>query len=199
MNNETTPSAPPAPDYASADISAWGFAPGSNRDKHGVLYSKDRKTLIWGVRATGRYEIAPTVIKIKKGAFCESAIFELFIPPGVKVIPEWMCKDCISLRHVELPHGALVIRKQAFEGCTSLSQIVIPAGVKSIHCRAFYGCDALRTVDIPHDCEAEIGAFPRGCRLLTPEEGAAHRHQLVMEKYGNPELETVGMARQGNP
>jgi len=188
-----------APDYTTADLSAWGFALGSNRDKHGVLYSKDRKTLIWGVRATGRYEIAPTVIKIKNGAFCESAIVELIIPPGVKRIPEWVCKDCVSLRHVEIPHGALVIRRQAFEGCKSLSKIVIPAGVKSVQCRAFSGCDALRTVDIPHGCQAEIGAFPWGCRLMTPEEGAAYRQQQVVEKYGNPEVETVGMALQGNP
>jgi len=170
MNNPTTPkSAPAFPDFNPYpfDLSPWGFKPGSDRDKWGVVYSADRKALRKGRKAKGDYEIVPTVTDIADEAFMGSDIETLVIPSGVRIIPQAMCKKCKKLHHVEIPHGVTEISGGAFLGCTSLAQIDIPASVKIIAIGAFSSCSNLKSVVVPDGCEIAVGAFPRRCTVIT--------------------------------
>ncbi|MDR3275891.1 MAG: leucine-rich repeat domain-containing protein [Treponema sp.] len=81
----------------------------------GVLFSKDRRTLIAFPPGKGSgYEIPPWVITIGKSAFAWSSISRLDIPPSVTSIEE-----------------------TAFAG-NYLSQLCIPSGVASLGAWAFY-------------------------------------------------------------
>jgi len=199
MTNNPTRSTSTFPDYRTVDLSAWGFTPGSRIDKHGVLYSKDRTKLLDGRKAKEVYEIATTVTKIAKEAFLGADIEELIIPPGVDNIPQAMCKGCKRLHQVVIPGGITRINGGAFWGCKSLAQIDIPASVMSIGRYAFFSCRKLTDVIVPEGCAIEEGAFPKTCRAMTLEEARLFRAQQAMDKYADQDVETVGMARQGNP
>ncbi len=198
MTNKPNRSTPPVPDYKTADLSAWGFEPGSDKDKYGVLYSKARRTLFNAREVKGRYEIAPTVTKISVNAFYGAKLHTLIIPPGVKIIPRYMCVACSKLEHIEIPNSVTEIGCAAFHGCDSLTHIDIPASVTLIHNSAFLRCYAIKEVIIPNGCVVGKYAFPETCKVMNPKEALKWRAQQAIEKYGNPELETVGMARQGN-
>jgi len=94
------------------------------RSEEGVLFDKNRTTLIQypGGRA-GDYAV-PNVLAIGDSAF----------------------DSCIHLASVIIPDSVTHIGSQAFDYCTTLTSVTIPAGVTSIMDITFRWCFALRSV-----------------------------------------------------
>ena len=123
----------------------------SNNEKYmsdnGVLYTKDKKTLI-------QYPSK------KEGT-------EYLILQGVESIGEFAFSDCRSLTNITIPNSVTSIGVDAFYYCTSLTNITIPNSVTSIGGKAFLFCRSLTSITIP-DSVTSIGynAF-FNCESLT--------------------------------
>ena len=94
--------------------------------QNGILYSKDKETLI----------LAPYGI--------EGAVT---IPQGTKYISAF--NDCEKVTSIVLPEGVTSIGGSAFSGCTSLTDISIPDSVTEISYQAFSGCSSIKSIELP--------------------------------------------------
>ncbi len=92
-------------------------------DEYGVLFNKDKTTLI-------RYPIGNT----RK---------MYMIPNGVISINRFAFDGATNIKSVTIPDGVKSIGVATFQSCTALSSITIPNSVKSIDGGAFNHCDTL--------------------------------------------------------
>ena len=117
----------------------------SNNEKYmsdnGVLYTKDKKTLI-------QYPSK------KEGT-------EYLISQGVESIGDHAFEGCENLINITIPDSVTSIGLCAFEGCSSLTNITIPNGVTSIGFCAFYNCTSLTSITIPNSVTS-IGDYTFG-------------------------------------
>ena len=93
-------------------------------DASGVLFNKDKTTLVQCPGAFAAYTIPDSVASIGAYAFC----------------------DCTSLTSVTIPDSVTSISGFAFEDCTSLTRVTIPDSVTIIGGNAFSHCDNLTDV-----------------------------------------------------
>lgn len=137
----------------------------------GILFSKDKKTLIFCPRGKGGAYAIPSGVKvIGQSAFvlC-SNLTGLELPDSVTVIENNALINCSSLtslklsanltkigdlalsgigvESLELPNSVTSIGSQAFQSCSSLKSLVIPASVTSIGHYVFDYCSALTSVE----------------------------------------------------
>ena len=139
-------------------------------DEYGVLFNKDKTTLINYPIANTRtsYTIPDSVTTIGNRAFyyCTS-LTSVTIPDSVTAIGNFAFRDCDSLTSVTIGNSVTTIGRNTFDGCTSLASIAIPDGVTSIAEYTFYSCTSLTNVTIPNSVTT-IGeeAFCR-CTSLT--------------------------------
>lgn len=116
----------------------------------GVLYSKDKKTIVkypMGKEGSS-FAIPNTVVTIGEKAFYYSFLESIFIPESVTKIESSAFINNIKLNNVELPNSIKKIGYMAFWGCRSITSIVIPSGLQEIESSVFYSCANLREVTI---------------------------------------------------
>ena len=114
-------------------------------DASGVLFNKDKTTLVQ----------------------CPGAFAAYAIPDSVTSICECAFQGCKSLTSVTIPNSATSIGQQAFWGCESLTSVTIPDSVTSIGEQAFHGCESLTSVTIP-DSVTSISSYTfASCTSLT--------------------------------
>ena len=137
-------------------------------DASGVLFSKDKTTLVQYPGAFAAYAIPDSVTSIGAGAFggCTS-LTSVTIPDSVTSIGQHAFNGCRSLTSVTIPDGVTSIGAYAFSECSSLTSVTIPDSVTSIGGIAFGNCKSLTSVTIP-DSVTSIGdgAFA-SCTSLT--------------------------------
>ena len=95
-------------------------------DEYGVLFNKDKTTLI-------QYPVGNTRTNYT-------------IPDSVTLISYGAFKHCYSLTSVTIPDSVTSIGDSAFKGCTSLASVTIPDNVTTIGDYTFYSCDSLTDV-----------------------------------------------------
>ena len=137
-------------------------------DASGVLFNKDKTTLVQCPGAFAAYTIPNSVTSIGDGAFsfCTS-LTSVTIPDSVTSIGRHAFQGCTSLTSVTIPDSVTSISEYAFAGCTSLTSVTIPDSVTSISWYAFSNCKSLTSVTIP-DSETSIGSLAfSGCTSLT--------------------------------
>ena len=93
-------------------------------DASGVLFSKDKTTLVQ----------------------CPGTLAECTIPGSVTSIGDSAFYWCTSLTSVTIPDSVTGIGDSAFYWCTSLTSVTIPDGVTSIGWCAFADCESLTNV-----------------------------------------------------
>ena len=93
-------------------------------DASGVLFNKDKTTLVQ----------------------CPGAFAAYTIPDSVTSIGDNTFDHCTSLTSVTIPDSVTSIGDNTFDHCTSLTSVTIPDGVTSIGWRAFSNCTSLTDV-----------------------------------------------------
>ena len=116
-------------------------------DASGVLFSKDKTTLVQYPGAFAAYAIPDSVTSIGAGAFggCTS-LTSVTIPDSVTSIGQHAFNGCRSLTSVTIPDGVTSIGAYAFSECSSLTSVTIPDSVTSIGDGAFASCTSLTDV-----------------------------------------------------
>ena len=158
----------------------------------GVLFSKDKKTLIFCPKGKSGTYVVPDSVKvigpsafrscsltgisipnglekIKSNAFEVARISSLVIPDSVTVIEESAFMNC-DLTSLTLSANLTNIGQYLFYGCNKLENIVIPASVTSIERYAFSYCSRLKSLVIPASVTS-IGNYAFvSCSALTSVE-----------------------------
>jgi len=115
----------------------------------GVLFSKDKKTLIKypqnrlacsytipsGVETLGAYSIA--------GSFNLESVS---IPPTVKAVCDSALAGCIKLEDLQIPEGVEIIEEYAFAECLSLKSVSLPASLEFLDSTAFNCCENITSL-----------------------------------------------------
>ena len=137
-------------------------------DASGVLFSKDKTTLVQYPGAFAAYAIPDSVTSIGAGAFggCTS-LTSVTIPDSVTSIGQHAFNGCRSLTSVTIPDGVTSIGAYAFSECSSLTSVTIPDSVTSIGGIAFGNCKSLTSVTIPDSVTSIGGGAFQGCISLT--------------------------------
>ena len=166
-------------------------------DASGVLFSKDKTTLVQYPGAFAAYAIPDSVTSIGQHAFngCRS-LTSVTIPDGVTSIGAYAFSECSSLTSVTIPDSVTSIGGIAFGNCKSLTSVTIPDSVTSIGGGAFQGCISLTSVTIP-DSVTSIGdgAFA-SCTSLTDVYYAGSEAQwkaISISSTGNNGLLTANI------
>ena len=118
-------------------------------DVFGVLFNKDKTTLVQCPGAFAAYAIPDSVTSIGEYAFgnCKS-LTSVTIPDSVTSIGDGAFAGCRSLTSVTIPDSVTSIGGRAFAGCRSLTSVTIPDSVTIIGYRAFGSCESLTSVTI---------------------------------------------------
>ncbi|MCM1223343.1 MAG: leucine-rich repeat domain-containing protein [Lachnospiraceae bacterium] len=139
--------------------------------ENGILFSKDKKTLICCPSANGNLTIQNGIEEIDENAFyaCESLV-SVKIPDTVVKIGEALFYRCLKLekvslpknlksipdsafsmsglREVNLPKNLEHIGDSAFSGC-KMQVLTLPKKLKSIGKSAFFSCQSIKELVIP--------------------------------------------------
>ena len=135
----------------------------------GVLYSKDKKTLIAYPEGKGSsYNIPNGVTSIGDDAFSyQDGLTSVNIPSSVTSIGSSAFNDCKGLTSVTIPGSVTNIGSSAFAYCSGLTSVTIPGRVTSIGSSAFSGCSGLTSVNIPSSVTSIGGNAFFNCSGLT--------------------------------
>lgn len=116
-------------------------------DTYGVLYNKNKTTLIKAPGAITSITIPSSVTSIGAGAFLRCYnLTNVSIPSSVTSIGAVAFGDCRNLPNIVIPNSVTSIGSGAFSDCESLTSITIPNSVTLIRESAFDGCTQLKDV-----------------------------------------------------
>ncbi len=126
-----------------------------------------------------------------------TGLTKVVLPSGLKVIDEYVFRECSSLEEIVIPDSVTKIAKGAFMGCGSLSKVVLPKKLKTIGEYAFSNCK-IETLDFPGSLErVEKDAFlecpftklrvPGNVKYLS-----GFRHTTLEDVTLEEGLETIG-------
>ena len=137
-------------------------------DASGVLFNKDKTTLVQCPGAFAAYTIPNSVTSIGADAFsyCRS-LTSVTIPDSVTSIGESSFYKCTSLTSVTIPDSVTSIGYKAFGSCESLTSVTIPDSVTSIGDGAFSCCTSLTSVTIPNSVTSIGDSAFYDCTSLT--------------------------------
>ena len=124
----------------------------------GVLYNKDKTSLIECPTKKKSLTIPSTVETIKEDAFRYGTIESLTLPDSVYKIGRYAFVQCASLKSVKLSKNITDPGECAFMDCASLEKVSITGGV--VGEAMFMNCENLSSVDIAYGVsEIKAGAF----------------------------------------
>ena len=134
---------------------------------NGVLYNKDRSSLLRCPNALTNISVSNEVTSIGRSAFSGcSALVSISLPNKVTSIGSLTFEDCSSLTSVSFPDGVTSIGDSVFRGCSSLTSINLPDGVTSIGSSTFKDCSSLTSIRLPNGV-TKIGKWAfSGCSRL---------------------------------
>lgn len=91
------------------------------------------------------------------GAFEESALESVELPPSLKRIEYRTFCNCRSLRNVALPGRLEFIGQLCFLGC-ALEKITLPSALKEVQQNVFSDCAWLRAIHVEEGCDASLSS-----------------------------------------
>ena len=123
--------------------------PSYANDEYGVLYNKNKTTLVRYPAGNTRasYAIKSGVTSIGDYAFYGCTVLTgVTIPDSVESIGAAAFYGCKKLQSIAIPEGVSVINSSVFSNCTELKSVIIADGVGSIGNSAFSECRSLKDV-----------------------------------------------------
>lgn len=144
-------------------------------DIDGVLFSKDKKTLLF-------YPMARNAVEATDGAGNRIKSISYEIPEGVECIRTKAFYKCSDIRSLTLPSTLKTIEEKAFFRC-SITEITLPDGLQTIGKDAF-AYTGLKAIDIPASVK-EIGeyAFYNSTALLEINIGSPENELTLGKKW----------------
>ena len=127
------------------EINVEGEGDGAYSSQDGVLYNKDKSTLIvYPVQKSDKKFTVPSSVKeLAMSAFCYNEIIEDVDLSSVEKIGSYAFEGCPSLKNVKLSKDLNFVGTNAFMGCTSLESVRLYDKVETIGDYAFgYAYDA---------------------------------------------------------
>ncbi len=132
-----------------AAITVDGGNPAYSSSGNGLLFNKNKTTLIQCPGAKSIVTIPAGVGSIGRGAFYWCARLDSIpIPDSVTNIGNSSFAFCTNLTTITMPNSVADIGYYAFENCSRLDSITIPDNVTSLKYWAFISCSSLRTATI---------------------------------------------------
>jgi len=124
----------------------------------GVLFNKSKTILIqYPVRKPDTFYMIPFGVKeISAGAFSNSSLSLIRIPPTVTVIGEFAFSECADITLISIPPSVINIEMYAFTHCRGLTAVSILSSVRNIRRNAFSECRGLEKI-ILHEGLLSIG------------------------------------------
>ena len=117
---------------------------------YGVLYNKDKTTLILCPCQKGSINIPSSVTNIAESAFMEcSAIKSLTLPNSVEYMNSYVFQGCENLESITIPNSVKSMGDAVFRNCKKLKSITLPSGIKNIYYQTFRDCFSLESVTLP--------------------------------------------------
>ena len=168
----TIPAATQAVDgYAFAGDYDWiGVDSGNNyfESVDGVLYSKDRTTLVAWPNGITPVAIQPGTLRIAERAFMNNkSTFALVLPAGLQRVGKWAFSGCSGISSLSLPSSMLEIGDGAFRWCSGMESVTFANGIRTIGCEAFMNCTRLSEVVLPPSVTLIATNAFRVCSLLS--------------------------------
>ena len=139
-------------------------------DEYGVLFNKDKTTLIQYPKGNARtsYTIPDSVTSIGGFVFYNCTdLTSVTIGENVTSIGKSAFWKCESLKEILIPNSVTSIEDEAFYGCKNLKEIFIPDSVKTIGKLAFHTCESLEKIKLPKGLKTISGYMLTGCKSLT--------------------------------
>ncbi len=136
--------------YSLVDITVDAKNQYFSNDEYGVLFNKDKTTIIQYPIGNKRttYTIPNSVTTIGDHAFYAcSGLTKVSIPDSVTTIGDHAFYHCKSLIEVTIPDSVTTIDDGAFGVCDSLTEIAIPESLTTIGRKAF-ACDSLTDIKV---------------------------------------------------
>jgi len=118
--------------------------------KDGVLFTKDKKTLIaFPCGKGGDYSVPSGVTTIGEYAFYETQYLDKVTLPESVTSIQYIAFYGSSLSSINLPDTLSCLDERAFEHCGNLKEISIPEKISEIQSYSFSYCSGLESVRIP--------------------------------------------------
>lgn len=118
-------------------------------DETGVLFDKNKTTLIQAPCVLQAYTIPGSVNSIGSGAFSRcTALQNVVIPGSVATIGENAFSGCAALKSVTIPDSVTEISSFAFQACSGLKSVSIPDSVTYVGSGIFKDCTGLESATL---------------------------------------------------
>jgi hypothetical protein len=135
----------------------------------GVVFSKDKKTLVLYPVAHGATYIVPEGTEIIESSVFNNntQITKVTLPSTLKTIKTSAFEGCSALTSINLPSSLTSIEDSAFKNCSVLVfDGDLPTGLTTLGASSFLGCEKLTSVTIPAGITALSNAVFRNCKAL---------------------------------
>ncbi len=118
----------------------------------GVIYTKDKRELVFYPRTRGAFTIADNVVAIGEGA-CDScaSLHRVSLSPQITRIGKHAFSFCKGLEEVICEGSLKEIDSYAFKFCPNLGKIIFCANIERVGQELFGGCDNLRFIEFTGD------------------------------------------------
>ena len=139
------------------------------RNDNGVLYDKQKKTLISYPSASSEQEfvVPESVEEIACSAFSDNEMLErVVLPKKMYKIGYSAFSDLPSLREVKMPEHAWKIEGYLFGGCPKLKEFTVPDGIREIPEHLIWGYD-LEIITLPESIKYILSeGLPRSLKTI---------------------------------